>query len=280
MIPSVTGASVLLTDAKFTKDHVERHVGKSIPQHMFEKTRTILASYRLMEAKGTAQFLRLPDTRPSVYGCNKVSVNNLKEWNETLDAAARDIRTRKTMSDFVLDRLGPVYEIMQATGLCQDNKNKNKNKKRGTTGGSARKEGKKTRALQHSSYTFDEKIYSKNKHRLYNNNQAAATSASSLATSATQSTPEKGKRKRIGSAAVPSSSKKQKTGMVKKEAREDPTDQVQRNVSALMIQRVWKERLVNNFVSSFFNQRNDAALMIQRMYKKRLVKNFVSNIFN
>lgn len=251
MIPSVTGASVLLTDDKFTKDHVERHVGHSIPQHMFEKTRTIQTSYRLMEAKGTAQFLRLPDTRPSVYGCNKVSVNNLKEWNETLDAAARDIRTRKTRLDYILDRLGPVYEIMQATGLCQDNKNKNK--KRGTTSGSARKEGKKTRALQHSSYTFDEKLYSKNKHRLYNNNQAPATSALSLATSATQSTPQKEQRKRTGSAAVQSSSKKQKTFMVKKEAREDPTDQVQRNDAALMIQRVWKERLVNNFVSNIFN---------------------------
>ena len=253
-MPSVTGASVLLTDVKFTKDHVERHLGHSIPQHMFEKTRTIQASYRLMEAKGTAQFLRLPNTRPSVYGCNTVSVNNLEEWNKDLDAAACAIRTRNTRSDYKLDRLGPVYEIMQATGLCQDSKNKNK--KRGTTGGSARKEGKKTRALQHRSYTFDEKLYAKNKRRLYNNNQANATSALSLATSrvaATQSTPQKEQRKRTGSAAVPSSSKKQKTGMLKKEAREDPTDQVQRNDAALTIQRVWKERLVNNFVSNIFN---------------------------
>jgi hypothetical protein len=41
--------------------------------------------------------------------------------------------------------------------------------------------------------------------------------------------------------------------MVKKEAREDPTDQVQHNDAALTIQRVWKERLVNNFVSNIFN---------------------------
>ncbi len=170
MMPCVTGASVLLTDDKFTKDHVERHLGHSIPQHMFEKMRTIQTSYRLMEAKGTAQFLRLPHTRPSVYGCNTVSVNNLEEWNKDLDEAACAIRTRNTRSDYKLDRLGPVYEIMQATGLCQDSKNKNK--MRGTTGGSARKEGKKTRALQHSSYTFDEQLYARNKHRLYNNNQA------------------------------------------------------------------------------------------------------------
>jgi len=249
MMPCVTGASVLLTDDKFTKDHVERHLGHSIPQHMFEKMRTIQTSYRLMEAKGTAQFLRLPHTRPSVYGCNKVSVKNPEEWNETLDKAARDIRTRTTKKGAILDRLGPVYEIMQATGLCQDNKNKNK--KRDTTSGSARKEGKKTRALQHGSYTFNEAIYSKNKHRLYNNNQAPVTSALSLATSATQSTPQKEKRKRTGSAAVPSSSKKPKTGMVTKEAREDPTDQVHRNDAALMIQRVWKEhQRVNNFVAN------------------------------
>ena len=112
MISSVTGASVLLTDDRFTKDHVERHVGKSIPQHMFEKMRTIQASYRLMEAKGTAQFLRLSDTRPSVYGCNKVSVKNPEEWNETLDKAARDIRTRTTKKGAILDRLGPVLSLI------------------------------------------------------------------------------------------------------------------------------------------------------------------------
>ena len=204
-----------------------------------------------MEAKGTAQFLRLPDTRPSVYGFNKVYVKNPEEWNETLDKAASDIRTRSTKFGAILDRLGPVYEIMQATGLCQDKKNKNK--KRHTIGGSAKKEGKKTRALQHSSYTFNEDIYSKNKHRLYNNNQGPTTSALSVATSATQSTPpQKEQRKRTGSAAVPSSSKKPKTGVVKKESREDPTDQVQRNDAAFMIQRVWKEWLVNNFVVNIF----------------------------